>query len=127
MSLRIITLAPVYALLSWVMMILVPYARFIEVARDVYETYSLYCFWYLLVLWTGGQREVTSLLSAQDGLCYLCPLLVPFKAGVTIRKFRGATGHFNYWRHVPTPQTNLPLPISEFPQIPNSHPKLQLR
>lgn len=98
MSLRIITLAPVYALLSWLMMVAVPVARFVEVARDVYESYSLYCFWYLLVLWCGGQKDVTSLLSAQDGLCHLCPLFVPFRLGLPLRKFRGATGHFSYWR-----------------------------
>mmetsp|Transcript_25617 Transcript_25617/g.71628 ORF Transcript_25617/g.71628 Transcript_25617/m.71628 type:complete len:315 (+) Transcript_25617:398-1342(+) len=103
--LRILALAPVYAVLSWLMMVFLPLAPFIEVFRDMYETYTLYCYWVLLVLWVGGQHRVTGVL-AEGGSsmadCMLCPLFpahgLPRATGLTVARFQSAKGHFRYWR-----------------------------
>lgn len=110
-------------------MVLLPAARFIEAARDLYgqssrlprpvsnrrcqrvpppcptpnphvpaEAYALYCFWVLLVLWSGGQREVTGMLQLQDTACYACPLFVRCRLGMPLGRHSGAKGRVWYWR-----------------------------
>uniref|UniRef100_A0A061SHK4 Duf300 domain-containing protein n=1 Tax=Tetraselmis sp. GSL018 TaxID=582737 RepID=A0A061SHK4_9CHLO len=103
--LRILALAPVYALSSWLMMVLLPQASYIEVLRDVYETYSLYCYWVILVLWVGGQRRAIEILAAEGPSasdCMMCPLLpahgCPKFSGLTLARFQNAMSHFRYWR-----------------------------
>eukprot|EP00873_Tetraselmis_striata_P035736 jgi/Tetstr1/456000/TSEL_042778.t1 len=101
--LRILALAPVYAILSWLMMVFLPLAHVIEVFRDLYETYTLYCYWVLLVLWVGGQRRAIEILAGGCHVdCMVCPLLpahgCPHALGCMLTRFQSAKQHFRYWR-----------------------------
>eukprot|EP01023_Acetabularia_acetabulum_P064588 TRINITY_DN838_c0_g1_i1.p1 TRINITY_DN838_c0_g1~~TRINITY_DN838_c0_g1_i1.p1 ORF type:complete len:503 (-),score=15.93 TRINITY_DN838_c0_g1_i1:508-2016(-) len=107
---RILLLAPFFAFVSWLMMVFLPRAAFFEVLRDAYETYALYLFWIMLILYCGGQRKVIELLddehstlNNQKGVshrqrCYLCPLLKPFGLQLPTFAYKGSTSHFSYWR-----------------------------
>ena len=94
---RILLLAPIYALVSWFMMVFLPIAPYIEVLRDVYETYTLYCFWIMLVLWCGGQRRVVDNLDRLETpkSCMLCPLMHPFGCGLSVWNF--SDGKSMFW------------------------------
>lgn len=101
--LRILALAPLYAILSWLMMVFLPVAHLFEVLRDVYETYTLYCYWVLLVLWVGGQRRSIEIIAdSSHSDCMMCPLLpahgCPHITGCTLTRFQNAKQHFRYWR-----------------------------
>ena len=50
------------------MMVYIPFATYLEVLRDVYETYALYTFWVLLV--SKGNKAASTLL-------HIYPDLVP--------------------------------------------------
>ena len=92
---RILLLAPIYALVSWCMMVFLPVAPFLEAIRDLYETYTLYCFWIMLVLWCGGQRRVVEVMGKNDALsCLLCPLMQPCHLGLPIFTFRSSSSAF---------------------------------
>lgn len=94
---RILLLAPIYALVSWCMMVFLPFAPFIEILRDFYETYALYCFWIMLVLWCGGQRRVVEVLDRDETLsCFLCPLAHRCGCGLPLFRFGGGKGMFRY-------------------------------
>jgi hypothetical protein len=85
---RILLLAPVYALVSWCMMVFLPAAPYIACLRDLYESYALYCFWVMLVLWCGGQRRVVEVLGRDDALsCFLCPLVHRYGCGLPVFRF----------------------------------------
>ncbi|CAG9462256.1 unnamed protein product [Pedinophyceae sp. YPF-701] len=102
--LRILALAPVFALAAWVGMAAVPASGFLDVIRDGYEAYAVYCFWALMILWCGGQRRVTAVM-AQDVAAgrygarwSLCPLLKPVGCGFGFLRFASAKSHVRYWR-----------------------------
>lgn len=94
---RILLLAPIYALVSWCMMVFLPFSAYIEILRDIYEAYTLYCFWVMLVLWCGGQRRVIEIVDRQESMgCYLCPLVQPCGCGLPVFRFRNSTNLFRY-------------------------------
>eukprot|EP01025_Chloroclados_australasicus_P022383 TRINITY_DN23105_c0_g1_i3.p2 TRINITY_DN23105_c0_g1~~TRINITY_DN23105_c0_g1_i3.p2 ORF type:complete len:456 (+),score=36.57 TRINITY_DN23105_c0_g1_i3:324-1691(+) len=102
---RILLLAPFFAFVSWLMMVFLRRAAFFEVLRDAYETYALYLFWIMLVLYCGGQRKVVEFLDDEYSThlqhrqrCWLCPLLKPFGLHLPLFAFKGSTAHFGYWR-----------------------------
>eukprot|EP00892_Ulva_mutabilis_P008583 jgi/Ulvmu1/6097/UM027_0075.1 len=96
---RILLLAPIYALVSWCMMVFLPISAYIEIFRDIYEAYTLYCFWVMLVLWCGGQRRVIEIVDRQESVgCYLCPLVEPCGCGLPVYRFRNSTNLFRYLR-----------------------------
>jgi Organic solute transporter Ostalpha len=110
------------------MMVFLPIAGYIEILRDVYETYCLFCFWVMLVLWCGGQRRVVDILSREEPLdCYVCPLLQPFGCGLPVTRFVQAKGLFRYaaWpTALPPPNLPYPAPFSSVPDrllVPSHH------
>lgn len=114
---RILLLAPIYALVSWSMMVFLPVAPYIEVLRDVYETYTIYCFWIMLVLWCGGQRRVVDVLDRLEVRSFmLCPLLNPFGCGLQVWRFAEGKSMFRYALppgshvHAPPHQLHAPYP-----------------
>lgn len=76
-------------------MVFLPVAPFLEAIRDLYETYTLYCFWVMLVLWCGGQRRVVEVMGKNDALsCLLCPLMQPCYLGLPVFTFRTSSSAF---------------------------------
>lgn len=97
---RIMLLAPIYSLVSWCMMVFLPFSAYIEIFRDIYEAYTLYCFWVMLVLWCGGQRRVIEIVDRQEAMgCYLCPLVQPCGCGLPVYRFRSPTTLFRWALH----------------------------
>jgi hypothetical protein len=94
---RILLLAPIYAIVSWLMMVFLPISTYIEIIRDTYEAYALYCFWVMLVLWCAGQRRVVEIIAKEGTLsCYLCPLLQGCGCGVSLYRWPTSIALFRY-------------------------------
>jgi hypothetical protein len=92
---RILLLAPIYAIVSWLMMVFLPVSGYIEIFRDAYEGYALNCFWVMLVLWCGGQRRVIEIMAREEKLsCFLCPLVQNCGCGLPVLKWSSASSFF---------------------------------
>lgn len=92
---RILLLAPIYAIVSWFMMVFLPVSGYIEILRDAYEGYALNCFWVMLVLWCGGQRRVIEIMAREDKLsCFLCPLVQHCGCGLPVFRWPSASSLF---------------------------------
>ena len=64
MVIRIMLMVPIYAIASLISLFSLQAAFFIDVVRDIYEAFVIYCFFDLLVAYLGGER---SLLINLDG------------------------------------------------------------
>lgn len=62
---RILTMIPVYAVISYVSYMFVDYAVPLNILRDCYEGYVMFSFLQLLVLYMGGDQVVLSVLESQ--------------------------------------------------------------
>lgn len=92
---RILLLAPIYAIVSWFMMVFLPVSGYIEILRDAYEGYALNCFWVMLVLWCGGQRRVIEIMAREEQLsCFLCPLVQNCGCGLPVFRWPSASSFF---------------------------------
>jgi hypothetical protein len=62
-TLRIMLMIPIYAILSWASIAWPHYAFFIATIRDTYESFVLYQFLTLLILYAGGETQLIVALS----------------------------------------------------------------
>lgn len=62
MVIRIIVMVPIYAISSLISIFSVQAAFFIDVARDIYEAFVIYCFFVLLLDYLGGERALLIML-----------------------------------------------------------------
>ncbi|CAG8623286.1 8836_t:CDS:2, partial [Paraglomus occultum] len=61
---RIIAMVPIYAISSWISLISLRMAFYLDAVRDIYEAFVMYCFFNLLINYLGGDR---SLLISRHG------------------------------------------------------------
>ncbi|KZT71206.1 DUF300-domain-containing protein [Daedalea quercina L-15889] len=59
---RIMLMVPIYAIASFISLFSLQAAFFIDVVRDIYEAFVIYCFFDLLIAYLGGERSLLSLL-----------------------------------------------------------------
>ncbi|KAH7929166.1 DUF300-domain-containing protein [Leucogyrophana mollusca] len=62
MVVRIMVMVPIYAVSSLISLFSLDAAFFIDVVRDIYEAFVIYCFFVLLLDYLGGERSVLILL-----------------------------------------------------------------
>ncbi|KAH8077725.1 organic solute transporter Ostalpha-domain-containing protein [Cristinia sonorae] len=62
MVVRIMIMVPLYAISSLISLFSLQAAFFIDVIRDIYEAFVIYCFFELLVAYLGGERSLLILL-----------------------------------------------------------------
>ncbi|RPD56533.1 DUF300-domain-containing protein [Lentinus tigrinus ALCF2SS1-6] len=59
---RIMLMVPLYAIASFISLFSLEAAFFIDVVRDIYEAFVIYCFFDLLIAYLGGERSLLILL-----------------------------------------------------------------
>ncbi|KAI0746309.1 organic solute transporter Ostalpha-domain-containing protein [Daedaleopsis nitida] len=59
---RIMLMVPLYAIASFISLFSLEAAFFIDVVRDIYEAFVIYCFFDLLIAYLGGERSLLMLL-----------------------------------------------------------------
>ncbi|CCM05294.1 uncharacterized protein FIBRA_07508 [Fibroporia radiculosa] len=62
MVVRIMVMVPIYAISSFISLFSLQAAFFIDVIRDIYEAFVIYCFFDLLIAYLGGERSLLILL-----------------------------------------------------------------
>ncbi|THH30764.1 hypothetical protein EUX98_g3435 [Antrodiella citrinella] len=66
MVVRIMLMVPLYAISSLISLFSLQAAFFIDVIRDIYEAFVIYCFFDLLVAYLGGERSLIILLHGRS-------------------------------------------------------------
>ncbi|OII71418.1 uncharacterized protein cubi_00796 [Cryptosporidium ubiquitum] len=62
---RILTMIPVYAVVSYISYLFVDYAAPLNIVRDCYEGYVMFSFLQLLILYMGGDQVILSVLESK--------------------------------------------------------------
>ncbi|RKP05420.1 organic solute transporter Ostalpha-domain-containing protein [Thamnocephalis sphaerospora] len=71
---RIIWMVPIYAVSSWISLVSLNAAFYVDALRDIYEAFVVYCFFNLLVTYLGGERELLNKLHARPPVEYIWPV-----------------------------------------------------
>ncbi|KAF8598955.1 DUF300-domain-containing protein [Ceratobasidium sp. AG-I] len=66
MVIRIMVMVPLYAVSSFVSLFSLEAGVIIDVVRDVYEAFVIYCFFHLLLIYLGGERSLLILLYGRE-------------------------------------------------------------
>ena len=102
---RVVAIAPAYAFLTWLKLMFLPALVVWKTLQDFCETYAIYCFWVMLILYVGGQKRTILQLEEQPSesqTCSCCPLLSVYtgKRGYTCPLYTFPSVHtrFKFWR-----------------------------
>ncbi|KAF2193290.1 DUF300-domain-containing protein [Zopfia rhizophila CBS 207.26] len=71
---RILLMVPIYSAASWASLVSLRAAFWIEPFRDVYEAFTLYTFFQLLINFIGGERALIILMHGRPPVSHLWPL-----------------------------------------------------
>ncbi|GJJ76132.1 organic solute transporter subunit alpha [Entomortierella parvispora] len=71
---RILWMVPIFALSSWVSLVSLNAAFYIDAFRDIYEAFVIYCFFSLLVCYLGGERSLLVMLHGRPYTKHLWPV-----------------------------------------------------
>ncbi|RKP25883.1 organic solute transporter Ostalpha-domain-containing protein [Syncephalis pseudoplumigaleata] len=71
---RIIGMVPIYAISSWISLVSLNAAFYVDAIRDIYEAFVVYCFFNLLVTFLGGERELLFKLHTRPPVEYIWPV-----------------------------------------------------
>ncbi|KAF2196776.1 DUF300-domain-containing protein [Delitschia confertaspora ATCC 74209] len=71
---RILLMVPIYAASSWASVISLRVAFWIEPLRDVYEAFTIYTFFQLLINFIGGERALIVLMTGRPPVSHLWPM-----------------------------------------------------
>ncbi|KAG9241842.1 organic solute transporter Ostalpha-domain-containing protein [Calycina marina] len=65
---------PIYSLSSWSSIISLKVAMFVDPVRDIYEAFTIYTFFQLLINFIGGERSLIILMHGREPVHHLWPL-----------------------------------------------------
>ncbi|KAK0629805.1 organic solute transporter Ostalpha-domain-containing protein [Bombardia bombarda] len=71
---RILLMVPIYSISSWVSMVSLTAAAFLDPIRDIYEAFTIYTFFQLLINYIGGERALIIMTHGREPLHHLWPL-----------------------------------------------------
>ncbi|KAF2401932.1 DUF300-domain-containing protein [Trichodelitschia bisporula] len=71
---RILLIVPIFAAASWASLISLKVAFWIDPLRDVYEAFTIYTFFQLLINFIGGERALIILMYGRRPVSHLWPL-----------------------------------------------------
>ncbi|KIJ62327.1 hypothetical protein HYDPIDRAFT_176629 [Hydnomerulius pinastri MD-312] len=74
MVVRIMVMVPIYAVASFISLFSLEAAFFIDVIRDIYEAFVIYCFFVLLLDYLGGERSLLILLHGRPPILAIFPV-----------------------------------------------------
>ncbi|KAF8423096.1 organic solute transporter Ostalpha-domain-containing protein [Tirmania nivea] len=71
---RILLMVPIYAISSWVSLMSITAAMYIDPIRDVYEAFTIYTFFQLLINYLGGERALIIMTHGRAPKEHLWPM-----------------------------------------------------
>ncbi|KAM3442162.1 hypothetical protein MY4824_001174 [Beauveria thailandica] len=71
---RILLMVPIYSIASWTSMVSLTAAQFIDPIRDIYEAFTIYTFFQLLINYLGGERSLIVMAHGRAPVQHLWPL-----------------------------------------------------
>ncbi|KAI0132133.1 organic solute transporter Ostalpha-domain-containing protein [Xylariales sp. AK1849] len=71
---RILLMVPIYSLSSWVSMVSTTAAQFLDPIRDIYEAFTIYTFFQLLINYVHGERALIIMTHGRAPVDHLWPL-----------------------------------------------------
>ncbi|KAA8573943.1 hypothetical protein EYC84_005486 [Monilinia fructicola] len=71
---RILLMVPIYSISSWTSLISRNAALFLDPIRDVYEAFTIYTFFQLLINFLGGERALIIMMHGREPVHHLWPL-----------------------------------------------------
>ncbi|KAK1985808.1 organic solute transporter Ostalpha-domain-containing protein [Colletotrichum cereale] len=71
---RILLMVPLYSIASWTSMISIRAASFLDPIRDIYEAFTIYTFFQLLINYLGGERALIVMTHGREPVSHLWPL-----------------------------------------------------
>ncbi|RPB01225.1 DUF300-domain-containing protein [Choiromyces venosus 120613-1] len=71
---RILLMVPIYAISSWVSLISLKVAFFVDPIRDIYEAFTIYTFFQLLINFLGGERSLIIMMHGRAPKEHLWPM-----------------------------------------------------
>ncbi|ORZ26642.1 organic solute transporter Ostalpha-domain-containing protein [Lobosporangium transversale] len=71
---RILWMVPIFAISSWISLVSLDIAFYVDAFRDIYEAFVIYCFFSLLVYYLGGERSLLLMLHGRPYTKHLWPV-----------------------------------------------------
>ncbi|KAH6663498.1 organic solute transporter Ostalpha-domain-containing protein [Halenospora varia] len=71
---RILLMVPIYSISSWSSILSMKAALFVDPVRDIYEAFTIYTFFQLLINFIGGERALIILMHGREPVHHLWPL-----------------------------------------------------
>ncbi|KAI1499696.1 organic solute transporter Ostalpha-domain-containing protein [Biscogniauxia marginata] len=71
---RILLMVPIYSISSWVSMVSLKAAAFLDPIRDIYEAFTIYTFFQLLINYLDGERALIIMTHGRAPVHHLWPL-----------------------------------------------------
>ncbi|RKU45784.1 hypothetical protein DL546_009911 [Coniochaeta pulveracea] len=71
---RILLMVPIYSIASWTSMMSTTAASFLDPIRDVYEAFTIYTFFQLMINYLGGERALIIMTHGREPVHHLWPL-----------------------------------------------------
>lgn len=71
---RILLMVPIYSISSWSSIISLKAAMFVDPIRDIYEAFTIYTFFQLLINFIGGERALIILMHGREPVHHLWPM-----------------------------------------------------
>ncbi|KAL0933109.1 DUF300 domain-containing protein [Colletotrichum truncatum] len=71
---RILLMVPIYSIASWTSMISIKAASFLDPIRDIYEAFTIYTFFQLLINYLGGERALIIMTHGREPVHHLWPM-----------------------------------------------------
>ncbi|RYO91066.1 hypothetical protein DL762_002362 [Monosporascus cannonballus] len=71
---RILLMVPIYSISSWVSMVSLTAASFLDPIRDIYEAFTIYTFFQLLINYLDGERALIIMTHGRAPVHHLWPL-----------------------------------------------------
>jgi len=71
---RILLMVPIYSIASWTSMISIRAAAFLDPIRDIYEAFTIYTFFQLLINYLGGERALIVMTHGREPVSHLWPM-----------------------------------------------------
>ncbi|KAK7956072.1 uncharacterized protein PG986_005294 [Apiospora aurea] len=73
-TVRLLLMVPIYSISSWVSMISLVAAQFLDPIRDIYEAFTIYAFFQLLINYLSGERALLIMTHGRSPVQHLWPL-----------------------------------------------------
>ncbi|KAK4134234.1 DUF300-domain-containing protein [Trichocladium antarcticum] len=71
---RILLMVPIYSIASWTSMVSQTAAAFLDPVRDIYEAFTIYTFFQLLINYLSGERALIIMTHGREPIHHLWPL-----------------------------------------------------